>query len=62
MAERGSRLAYLRGNGLPIQETHNERMLRMLSVQHPPEPSRLPEADFAMSQLRQLFNGTDQEL
>ena len=56
MVERGERFAYLRGNGEPDNSTPQEKLLRMLSVQHPPEEVNIPEAEFPSGQLREVLS------
>lgn len=62
MVEQGGRFFYLRGNGEPDNSTLQEKLLRMLSVQHPPQESQISEAQYPATQLRDLLSGKDQNL
>jgi hypothetical protein len=62
MGERGERFFYLRGNGIPDNLTPQEKLVRMLSAQYPPEESVIAEAQYSATQLRELLNGKDQNI
>ncbi len=51
--EKKGRLEYLRGNGEDIKESQSDKMLRMLSVQHPPEatPEHFQPSGFPQRQI-----------
>lgn len=57
MVEKKGRLEYLRGSGEQIQESASERMLRMLSVQHPPEatPEHFQPSGFPQRQIMDML-------
>jgi len=44
------------GTGDATPETPQERMLRMLGVQHPESASQIPHAEVSQSQLHQVLN------
>ncbi|MDO8269137.1 MAG: hypothetical protein Q7T54_00515 [Candidatus Levybacteria bacterium] len=62
MEKSEGRLGYLYGNGLPINETRQEKVVRMLFAQHPPKLPKDPEAQFVAERLRSLFSGKEQSI
>lgn len=59
MEKSEGRLGYCYGNGLPLNETHHDKVLRMLKAQHPPEPLPSQEAQLIAERLHSLFSGKE---